>query len=277
MSKFKNLVKTVNKVIAENATAIPFEERFLKDFNTALVKLEEERQQAPAPDGYFRPSSIYGCERMLYFVQKGVQVDAEQFDPILIGICEAGTDRHARIQSVVANMQRMGYPLEILDLEEEVRKANMMGINTEFMGWNSDRTEARCRNSDLHIYFQPDGVFKYLDKKCLLEIKTETMMTFNKRTEPKPEHMNYQATCYAMGTGIDNVLFIYEDRNFTNKKAYLVMVTQEMKDNVFNKIMRVLWHVENNQIPAKELDKCKYCRYKSACNLAGDTVSTYGG
>lgn len=35
--------------------------------------------------------------------------------------------------------------VECLDLEEMVKEAQAKGIKTEFVGWNEDHTEGRCK------------------------------------------------------------------------------------------------------------------------------------
>jgi CRISPR/Cas system-associated exonuclease Cas4 (RecB family) len=269
-----NLIKTVNKVTKEGSNEMPHDVLFLKDFNEALIKVEQERQQPPPPDGYFRPSSMYGCERMLYYMRTGEPMDEESPDPVLIGICESGTDRHLRIQQVIAYMDKFGLPCKMLDVEQEVEKARARGINSQFMGWNSDHTEARCKNDDYRIYFQPDGIILYRNRKYILEIKTESTFAFSKRHSPKDDH-EIQATCYSAGIGINNVLFFYEDRNFTTKKPFIVSVTDEMRARVMSKIQRVEKYVAAKIIPPMNEEKCTYCRYKTACKRDGETEEVF--
>lgn len=257
MNKYSDLMKTLKRVKnEENTQDVLFAQSFLKEFNTTLIEMEKEREQE-VPTGYYRPSSIAGCKRMLYAMRTGVPKE-EDYDPILIGICEAGTDRHERIQKVVMKMPNVTW----LDPEKEVEKARLMGINTKIVEKRGN--EVRCVNDDLFLYFQCDGIIRYGDKKVLLELKTESSMKWGKRVEPEEEHRE-QATCYGMGFGIDYVLYIYEDRNFTDKKPYLFHITQDYKDRVFNKILTVNDAVEKGVILPKEDDKCTYCRYKKWC------------
>ena len=84
----------------KNAANVSFEDAFLKEYEAAVVKCEEEVKQ-PIPRDYFRPSSMYGCERMLYFMRSGEEQDKEDNDTNLMEICHSGTDRHLRIQHIV--------------------------------------------------------------------------------------------------------------------------------------------------------------------------------
>lgn len=250
--------------VAQGAHAgdVSFEDNFLKKYEEA-VRRQEERERQPVPTDYFRPSSMYGCERMLFFMRvHGGAGDVEETEVNLMEICNSGTDRHLRIQHLVEDMDGV----TCLDLEEIVKEAQQKGINTVFVGWNEDHTEARCKNDDLSIYFQPDGVINFMGKDVILEIKTESTYQHSKRFEPKMDH-KYQATCYGMGLGIDYILFFYEDRNFCGKKAYLWKITDEMKEAVKSKIRNVNRALETSTPPQKNEDKCTYCHYKKECGL----------
>lgn len=246
----------------KHAGSVAFEEEFLKRYEEA-VKKQEEAERQPVPTEYYRPSSMYGCERMLFFMRAhGSGGGVDDMDVKLTEICASGTDRHLRIQHLVESMEGV----TPLDLEEVVREARQKGINTEFVGWNEDHTEARCKNDDMSIYFQPDGVLNFMGKDVILEIKTESTYKHSNRFEPELNH-KYQATCYGMGLGIDYILFFYEDRNFCGKKPYLWKITDEMKGAVLNKIHTVNKALERKEPPAKDENKCTYCRYKHECEL----------
>lgn len=246
----------------KNATNVSFEDNFIKEYENAVRKKEEQERQV-APSDYIRPSSMYGCERMLFFQRvHGGSQNGEQMDVPLIEICQSGTDRHLDIQHIVEMMEGV----ECLDLEQMVKEANKKGINTEFVGWNEDHTEGRCKNDDLSIYFQPDGVIRFKGKEVILEIKTESTYQHSNRYEPKEDH-KWQATSYGMGLGIDYVLFFYEDRNFCKKKAYLWHISDEMKEKVLKKIATVNNAVKTGVPPEKNEDKCTYCKYKNECGL----------
>ena len=246
----------------KNAESVSFEDKFLKNYEEA-VKAKELEERQIAPSEYIRPSSMYGCERMLFFQRvHGGSQNGEQSEVNLIEICQSGTDRHLDIQHIVERMEGV----ECLDLEEVVKEANQKGIKTEFLGWNEDHTEARCKNDELSIFFQPDGVIRFMGKEVILEVKTESTYQFSNRYEPKEDH-KWQATSYGMGLGIDYVLFLYEDRNFCKKKLYLWKITDEMKERVKAKIRTVNTACKTGIPPEKNEDKCTYCKYKNECSL----------
>lgn len=265
MSGYSGLIQAIKKAKEEKKTEIKIEDRFLHEFNETLKVIEMERAQ-PIPTEYLRPSMMYGCVRMLWAARRGIKPDEGTLDPILIGIQESGTDRHERIQEVVSKMPN----IEMLDVEAQVKQANLMGINTEFVNWDSSGYEARCLNKDLGIFFKPDGVIRYFDYKCILEIKTESIYKFSKRFYIEPKH-KIQATCYAMGLGLDYVLFLYEDRNFTQKKIYLWKVEDEIKEEIFHKVETVNNYLSVDEVPPKEESKeaCQYCSFKTFCKEEG--------
>lgn len=255
----KSLIAVAQGKSAENES---FEAAFLSEYEDAVKRYEEKNAQ-PVPTEYYRPSSMYGCKRMLYFMRTGAEKDPEKDkDTKIIEICHSGTDRHLRIQHIVETIPGV----KPLDLEEVVKEAQARGINTEFVGWNEDHTEGRCKNSDLSIYFQPDGVMRFKGKDIILEIKTESTYKHSQRFDPEMNH-KYQATCYGMGLGIDYILFFYEDRNFCGKKVYLWKITDEMKETVLNKIASINKAVELKEPPEREDDKCTYCNYKGVCKV----------
>lgn len=259
------LASLIKVAQGKNASSVSFEDKFLKEYQEA-VKRQEERERQPVPTDYFRPSSMYGCDRMLFFMRVHCEgAGSDEIDVNLAEICNSGTDRHLRIQHLVEDMEGV----TCLDLEEVVKEANLKGIKTEFVGWNEDHTEARCKNEEMSLFFQPDGVINFLGKDVILEIKTESTYQHSNRYEPKLDH-KYQATCYGMGLGIDYVLFFYEDRNFCGKKPYLWKITDEMKAEVLSKISRVNKAIKLGIPPEKDTNKCTYCKYKNECKMVDD-------
>ena len=259
------LASLIKVAQGKNAENVSFEDSFIKEYEEA-VKRKELRERQIAPSDYIRPSSMYGCERMIFFQRiHGGSQNGEQSEVPLIEICQSGTDRHLDIQHIVEEMDGV----ECLDLEEMVKEAQAKGIKTEFVGWNEDHTEGRCKNDELSIYFQPDGVLRYKGKDIIFEIKTESTYQFNNRYEPKEDH-KWQATCYGMGLGIDYVLFFYEDRNFCRKKAYLWKITDSMKEAVLKKISTVNNAIKVGIPPEKDDSKCTYCKYKNECSLVDE-------
>ena len=113
--------------------------------------------------------------------------------------------------------------------------------------------------------FKCDGILKIDGKHYIFEYKTESMFKFNKRTEIAEEHKN-QAQCYSLAFNIDKVLFVYENRDFCNKKAFLYRVNGLDIQSIRNKILKCEEFRTLKRIPPKEIHKgCQYCNYKRTC------------
>ena len=113
----------------KNAESVSFEDKFLKNYEEA-VKAKELEERQVAPSEYIRPSSMYGCERMLFFQRvHGGSQNGEQSEVNHNEICQSGTDRHLDIQHIVERMEGV----ECLDLEEMVKEAQAKGIKTDLV------------------------------------------------------------------------------------------------------------------------------------------------
>lgn len=267
----KNLLDRIKELEKSKENTTDLEVNFLNDFNKALLTRESNQKH---PKGLFRPSSIYACARMLYLQQMDYEQDERNMDDDwmykLISICECGTDRHTRIQETVQTMEQLGL-VKIVNIEEQVKLANKAGLDTQFVKWNEDRTEARCKSDRYRMYFQPDGLIEYQGVKAILEIKTANGFKFKKvKTSGRPvsDHVE-QATCYATMLDVDYILFVYEDNNFKEKWIHLHKVDDFDKKKMGAKVDKMVQYVETETMPPKETDKCMYCRYKSTCKEIG--------
>lgn len=254
--------------VLDSMTTTSFEDKFLANYNKALEQKSKKTEQK-TPFNYTRPSSLGKCPREIYYMRNQQPQEKEsntEWRYNLLGILESGTDRHERIQATLQEMETMGI-LKNIDIEQATERARSRGVNTEFVGWNEDRTEGRCKNNDYGIYFQPDGLLEYEGKTILFEIKTCSHFKFQKlkkQKKPFEEHL-YQATAYALGLDVDQVLFFYEERGFTAHRLFLVDITKEMKQTVIDKLKYLDHCVKNEELPRAETDKCQYCKYKTLC------------
>ena len=79
-------------------------------------------------------------------------------------------------------------------------------------------------------------------------------------------HRN-QSICYALALGIDDIMWLYENRNLCTWKTFHTVVTEEDKQEVIKRIEAVNKCVENKTPPNKTsyLTNCAYCDYKERC------------
>lgn len=267
-----NLIK--DKEASKNVASL-----FLKRIEEAIVKLEPDYK----PSIYYKPSSLI-CMRQMYFTRKGVEPEDEKKTAAGIGICESGTDRHDRIQRVLAKMKELGMEFEYIDVETYVKEHNLTDIEIiEKKGM-----ETKCFNKRYNISFLTDGIIRYIPDNSyyIFEYKTEISNKFRNREQEEITHRT-QAACYSLSFHIDDTLFIYENRDVCEKKVFLYHSDYtEQKTKVIDKIKKCEEYLANNTIPPKLTNKdidpnfvggrdrvsgpsakiCQYCKYKKECS-----------
>jgi CRISPR/Cas system-associated exonuclease Cas4 (RecB family) len=117
--------------------------------------------------------------------------------------------------------------------------------------------------------FLCDGIIKYRGHYYILEIKTEASFKFNERKGVDPSHY-HQATAYSIAFGINDVLFLYECRDNCSKKAFMLHVTDDMKQELLSYIEECDSYIKKLKVPPipENVPKkaCSYCNYKGRCN-----------
>lgn len=140
----------------------------------------------------------------------------------LEGICESGTDRHIRIQQAIENMKNvLNIDVEYIDVAEFVKQRNLTDLEIR----EKSGMETKLYHKKLNMSFMTDGIIRYKGKYFIFEFKTETSDKFYQRKGVDKKHYN-QATAYSIAFKLDKVLFIYENRNTLEKKAYIKEVTE---------------------------------------------------
>ena len=219
----------------------------------------ENTQSEYRPSTFYKPSGVGGCIRSMYFQRVG-NVLQQKSDSNLIAMGESGTFRHEVIQEYLVKMSERLADEEFLWVNvEKYLEENPVEGTTVDANFKKNDYETKCKNSNLQLSFLCDGLVMLKGKPTILEIKTETMFKYNKHTEPYEEH-KMQATCYALCLGVDQVLFLYENRDTFDKKAYLFEVTAEWKQKVVDKISTCEWFVEQGAAP-QEYCSSNYCPY----------------
>jgi CRISPR/Cas system-associated exonuclease Cas4 (RecB family) len=257
LSRLRTLVKeaTIEKSI---------EEQFLYELERTMEKFDlEERRQ---PSTTYKPSSLGGCLRNMYYQVTGTTQDVDSVTAaMMISIGESGTDRHERIQKWITRMNEAGYECEWVDVAAFIESRKPAGtIVKERKGM-----ETKCYNEILNISFLCDGVVRYKGRYYIIEIKTEEHFKYVQHFDIHGPHVK-QACTYSVCLGIDDIIFIYENRNLCQRKPYMLHVTDEMKnDNVIGIIETVEEHRRNFTLPPKtdNTKDCNYCKYKKKCKM----------
>lgn len=258
----RNSLKNVARLIDVANNEVSIEDQFLQDLTTSIEKAVG--QNSTKPSQTYKPSGM-NCERAMVYQVLGVDPDKGNTSYQLEGICESGTDRHIRIQQAIENMNKvLDVDCEYINVADFVKQRNLDYL--EIKGQSGMETKLYHKN--FNMSFMTDGIIRYKGKYFIFEFKTETADKFYQRKGVDPKHYN-QATAYSLAFRLDKVLFIYENRNTLDKKAYIREVTGEMKDELIQKLQYCNRFVEKNKIPPKPLhiDKkqCTYCSYRNQC------------
>lgn len=262
----KTSLKNVFRLIDTATKELPITESFVADLEAAIEKNDQANARKTSQS--YKPSSMQ-CIRNMYFQIIGQEPDADRATSCLIGIGQSGTDRHERIQQAIADMHKQGVDCEYVDVEEYIKQNNLDHLEIV----KRSGMEVKLRHKTLNISFLCDGIIKYKGKYYILEVKTESIYKWQPRTDVAEEHIA-QGTTYSVCFGIDEVLFLYENRDNCSKKAFMLHVTDDMKfSHVISKIEDCDGYASRLIPPPKPLDvskkTCNYCKYKSACRKAG--------
>ena len=215
------------------------------------------------PSRHYKPSSM-NCIRNMYYQVVGADVDKQKEDNSdSIGICESGTDRHKRIQHVITKMKSCGVDCDFISVRDYIAENNL-----PLQVLSEEDYETKCFDEKRNIVFLCDGIVKYKGRYFVLEIKTETQYKWSGRQNVDPGHYN-QAYTYSLEFGIDNVLFLYENRDLCSKKPYILPVTQENRDYIEKRVSKCTEYVSQGVVPPKEENvtakTCQYCQYRTQC------------
>lgn len=259
MAKMKSLFNLINN-------SDDLEKRFLEDF----VYAKEQNKVQRLPSQTYKPSSMK-CIRNMYYQVTGCPNRVSDSNYILDGITESGSDRHQRLQEDISKMKSAGIDCEFVNVGDFIREKGIKSLTiVKEANFEKGIYETKLRHEELNLSFLCDGILKYLGKYYILEIKTETSSKFMKRKDIAEEHLMQGAT-YSMVFGIEDILFMYENRDIPNKKIYIKTFSKQERDIVLEKIKTCDKYVEQKQVPPKteDISACKYCDYKGQCRNDG--------
>ena len=259
----RNNLGRLMKLIDNELQDVEPEKAFLLDLQRSIELTD--KTERPKGSNFYKPSSM-GCIRQMYYTRKEVPTDETGSSYSLIGICNNGTDTHVRIQTYVSKMKDNGIDCEYVDVAEYVKSRELQDIEIVM----KSGMETKLFHKKLKMSFLCDGIIRYKGIYYILELKTEGNNKFWNRTGVDPSHYN-QATCYSVALGLDNVLFVYINRDNYTMKSYMFNVTDEMKQSIVGLITNCEDCVEQNKVPEKPTDvekkTCSYCSYKHQCHL----------
>ena len=257
----RNSLKNVIKLIERANTDVPIEQQFLSDLKRSIEI--EDTKNARAPSQTYKPSGM-NCIRAMYYQVVGAKFQSES-NYVMVGICEAGTDRHERIQNAISAMKSNGFDCEYIDVAEYVKSR---GLDEYLDIVDKCGNETKLYDRKRNISFLCDGIIKYQNKYYIVEFKTESSFKWKDRKDVDPKHYN-QAKTYSLELQLDDVIFIYINRDIVDMKAFMFHVTDEDRESVVDLIEICQDFVDRGELPPKPSDasskKCAYCNYKSLC------------
>ena len=237
------------------------EQAFLTDLKRSVEMTGSKNKRKPSK--FYKPSSM-NCIRQMFYVRVGKKVDEGGSSFESWGICNAGTDAHERIQVAVSQMIQNGIDCAYIDVAEFVkqRKLNHLKIVRQ------EGMETHLHHKDLNLSFLCDGIIRYEGHYYILEIKTESASKFYSREDVDPSHYK-QAIAYSTAFGIDEVMFLYVNRDTFGTKTFIYKVTDDMKHGFVALIDECESYVKKLIAPPKPSNvakkTCEYCNYREYC------------
>lgn len=261
----RNSLKNVMRLIESAKDTLLPEQEFLQDLKRS-IEITADKDVRPSSKTY-KPSSM-NCIRASYYQLVGKEPNEEQSNYTLVGICNSGTDIHVRIQTAVAQMKENGMDCEYIDVADFVKQRNLDYLSIV----SKNGMETKLYHKKLNMSFMCDGIIKYKNHYYILELKTENSYKFINRKDVDPSHYQ-QGTAYSLAFGIDEVIFVYINRDVLDMKSFMFKVTDEMKQNLVGYIEECDGYVKRLITPPKPEDvpkkTCNYCMYKSWCKKDG--------
>jgi len=262
----RNSLKAVIKALDRANKSVPIEQQFLDDLKRSIEI--GDMKNARMPSQTYKPSGM-NCMRSMYYQVIGATPVSDS-SYTLVGICESGTDRHARIQNAIAQMKENGFDCEYIDVAEYVKSR---GLDAYLDIVDQCGNETKLYDRERNISFLCDGIIKYQGVYYIVEFKTESSFKWKDRKEVDPKHYN-QARTYSLELKIDSVLFVYINRDIVDYKAFMYNVTDSERDSIIDLIAECQSYVEKEVLPPLPIDaspkKCAYCNYKYLCEKNSD-------
>ncbi|MBR3644931.1 MAG: hypothetical protein IKN54_00790 [Lachnospiraceae bacterium] len=257
----RSSLKNVMRLIDTAKETLPPEQDFLNDLKRSIELTADKGQRLPSKT--YKPSGM-NCIRASYYQIMGAQPDESSSNYTVVGICNSGTDIHVRIQTAVEQMKENGMDCEYIDVAQFVKDRNLDYLNIV----SKNGMETKLYHKKLNMSFMCDGIIRYKGHYYILELKTENSYKFMNRKDVDPSHY-HQGTAYSIAFGLDQVLFVYINRDVLDMKAFMFNVTNEMKQDLIGYIEECDGYVSRMIAPPKPENvakkTCSYCSYKTQC------------
>lgn len=246
----------------------PVEELFLRDLKKSIELTNSAEGRLPSKT--YKPSSMQ-CIRNMYYQVTGTPQDEGVTPYTLVGICNSGSDIHERTQKYVTAMKDHGIDCEYIDVGDYVRSRNLDRIEVV----SKQGMETKLYHKAYNMSFLCDGIIRYRGKYYILELKTESSFKWQRREGVDPKHYA-QGTAYSVAFGLDQVIFVYINRDILDMKAFMFEPTEDMRREFLSRILTCDSYVQKKELPPKpeKISKavCQYCSYRERCKKEKEVI-----
>jgi len=255
-------LKELGKLIRENKEGIDVARIFSRDYDEAVLSLYGVSR--PSSKKY-KPSSI-NCIRACYYKLTDAEGKNNPKQPYVCEICEAGSDAHIRMQTVIQHMK--GW--EFIDVAQYIKDNNLDYLKVT----GKTDTETKVLDTRYNISFFSDGIVRHIksNRYFIFEGKTEKQEYWIKRKGVDEAHVA-QSYCYSLSTKIEDVIFMYENRNDCKKKVFELNITPENRSSIITLITTCDSCINDSVVPVKPNNVpykiCLFCDYKELCEKHG--------
>ena len=261
----------IGKLVHAAVRKQPLNKAFLSDL-MAVIELADMKGSRK-PSRYYKPSSMV-CMRQMFFTRIGEPPDETRTEYTAVGMADTGTRRHVAIQDALITMEGFGYDWRYLDVEEYLKKKWAEGKCLDIEVKGKRGAETHLFHKTLLISFMCDGIIEQIStgSHFLFEFKNQISFKYNGKEAVDDEHVD-QVSCYGMCLDLDYALVLYENRDSCNLECpELFEITADLKQATIDKVLECESYVERLVPPPKYTDTkpCRWCRYKTACQKAGN-------
>lgn len=254
-------LKNVCRLIDSANSKLSPEVDFLGDLKRSIEMTADKSVRAPSKT--YKPSSMK-CVRNMYYQVSGATPAPDNAKYSNVQICNSGTDIHVRVQQAIEDMKNNGMDCEYIDVADFVKSRGLDYLEIR----EKSGMETKLYHKFLNMSFMTDGILRYKGHYYILEIKTENNYKWSMRKGVALEHYA-QGTAYSISFGLNEVIFVYVDRDNLEMKSFMLNVTDEMKQELIGKIEESDKYLELQQVPPKPTNlpsnACTYCGYKHLC------------
>lgn len=242
---------------------------FLDAYDSYVDAQIQAKSAEPAHQTF--SGSSFRCNRKSWFRLRGVQPDIAKTDTALNFSADIGTACHRIIQTNLSQLLGDDW-IPVNEYIDQLVGENRFPYDYSIKD-SEDSLEYLITIFDPPLKFACDGLIRWNNKLYLLEIKTSEFSSWNEMTDPKSQHID-QVKCYSTILDLDNVLFLYQDRQYGGLKCYELHITDSDKADVLQRFQYVQDMVEKNLAP-EALPKgdpwCTpaMCQYYNKCTEYG--------